>query len=75
LLPLLNAMTTHTHLGVTLLRGDGPWAVAGFDLFSLGLGLALLYAASKLTRRQLAVRTGAGKKKSANEPSTLHQTT
>ncbi|MFT0545939.1 PepSY-associated TM helix domain-containing protein [Allopusillimonas ginsengisoli] len=48
LLPALNAITTHSHLGVTLLQGKGPWPVAGFDLFSLGLGLALVYAAKKL---------------------------
>jgi uncharacterized iron-regulated membrane protein len=75
LLPILNALTTHTHLGVTLLRSEGPWAVAGFDLFSLGLGLALLYAARKLAHRRLAVRTSPGKKQSTHEPTTLHQTT
>jgi uncharacterized iron-regulated membrane protein len=73
LLPLLNAITTNTHLGITLLRGEGPWAVAGFDLFSLGMGLSLLYAARKLARRQLADRTRPGRK-SASEPTTLHQT-
>lgn len=48
LLPLLNILTTNTHLGVTLFQGKGPWAVAGFDLFSLVFGCALLCAARQL---------------------------
>ncbi|WP_076593580.1 PepSY-associated TM helix domain-containing protein [Herminiimonas arsenitoxidans] len=51
LLPVLNIFTTHSHLGVTLLQGKGPWAVAGFDLFVLVFGLALLYAAKRLKRK------------------------
>jgi uncharacterized iron-regulated membrane protein len=50
LVPLLNALTTHTHLGVTL--PAGMWAVAGFDLTCLGLGVALLAAAWWLGRRR-----------------------
>ncbi|MFJ7566182.1 PepSY-associated TM helix domain-containing protein [Herminiimonas sp. NPDC097707] len=48
LLPLLNCFTTDTHLGVTLLQGKGPFAVAGFDLFVLGLGLLMIHAAKWL---------------------------
>lgn len=40
LLPLLNALTTDAHLGVSIARDD--WTMAGFDLtlFALGAGLA-----------------------------------
>lgn len=39
LLPVLNALTTHTHLGVTLPAGDWTWA--GMDLAFLATGLLL----------------------------------
>jgi MFS family permease len=48
LLPLLNALTTDAHLGVTL--PAGRWALAGFDLTVLGLGAALAAAAWMLRR-------------------------
>lgn len=35
-LPLLNALTTETHLGITLALGN--WVYAGFDLTMFGLG-------------------------------------
>ena len=47
-LPLLNVFTTQSHLGVTLLMGRGPVAVAAFDLVVLVLGLGLAYAAFRL---------------------------
>jgi uncharacterized iron-regulated membrane protein len=53
-LPVLNVFTTHSHLGVTLLQGRGPWAVAGCDLTLLALGSALALAAHLLARRQRA---------------------
>lgn len=53
-IPLLNALTTGSHLGVTLLQGRGPAAVAGFDLVSLALGLGLGAAAWMTGRRQPA---------------------
>jgi hypothetical protein len=56
LLPVLNIFTTHSHLGVTLLQGKGPWAVAGFDLFVLVFGLALLYAAKRLARKKVVLK-------------------
>ncbi len=37
MLPLLNALTTYRHLGVTILAGDG--VLAGFDLTALAIGL------------------------------------
>ncbi|HWK70084.1 MAG TPA: PepSY-associated TM helix domain-containing protein [Burkholderiaceae bacterium] len=73
LLPALNAMTTHSHLGTTLLRGEGPWALAGFDLFSLGLGLALLYAAASLALRRGSVRNRHDGTHSSDKRSSLHQ--
>lgn len=37
LLPVLNVLTTQRHLGITLRHGD--WALAGFDLVALGVGV------------------------------------
>ncbi len=34
-LPILNALTTQTHLGITLAQGN--WVYAGFDLTMLGI--------------------------------------
>ncbi|MEM8562020.1 MAG: PepSY-associated TM helix domain-containing protein [Pseudomonadota bacterium] len=45
-LPLINAMTTSSHLGNTLPAGD--WVLAGFDLLSLATGLIALAVALKL---------------------------
>ncbi|WP_454725548.1 MULTISPECIES: PepSY-associated TM helix domain-containing protein [Cupriavidus] len=55
-IPVLNGLTTDTHLGVTLLQGQGPAAVAGFDLTVLALGIALGAAAWMLGRRAAARR-------------------
>ncbi|AWL03630.1 PepSY-associated TM helix domain-containing protein [Massilia oculi] len=49
-IPVLNALTTDTHLGVTLFGGPALHAVAGFDLVVLALGLLLGYAAWWLGR-------------------------
>ncbi|WP_208280748.1 PepSY-associated TM helix domain-containing protein [Massilia oculi] len=49
-IPVLNALTTDTHLGVTLFGGPALRAVAGFDLVVLALGLLLGYAAWWLGR-------------------------
>ena len=46
LLPVLNALTTERHLGVTLPNGD--WVLAGFDLTILALGIAFACAAIKV---------------------------
>ncbi|MCO6417752.1 PepSY domain-containing protein [Siccirubricoccus sp. KC 17139] len=48
LLPVLNLLTTHHHLGVTLPAGD--WLLAGMDLGLAGFGLAFALAALKLWR-------------------------
>ncbi len=49
--PLLNALTTSEHLGVSLVKGD--WAMAGFDLTCLGSGLFLAWAAWKMRHRSV----------------------
>jgi len=49
LLPLINALTTDRHLGVTLAQRD--WQLAGFDLTVLGLGAIFAIMARKVTRR------------------------
>jgi len=46
LLPVLNALTTGRHLGVSLPQGD--WVLAGFDLTVLGLGAACAAVAWRL---------------------------
>jgi hypothetical protein len=48
-IPLLNALTTSHHLGVSLATGD--WAMAGFDLTCLASGVFLGWAAWKMQRR------------------------
>lgn len=55
--PVLNALTTSTHLGVTLFHG--PAVVAGFDLTALALGIGLGAAARMLGRRGAAPRKAA----------------
>ncbi|WP_130909313.1 PepSY-associated TM helix domain-containing protein [Pseudomonas mucidolens] len=50
--PLLNALTTSEHLGVTLAKGD--WSMAGFDLTCLGSGAFLAWAAWKMRQRRVA---------------------
>lgn len=48
LLPLLNALTTDRHLGVTLRLGE--WSLAGFDLTMCAIGI--LFALTAKTARQ-----------------------
>lgn len=48
LLPVVNALTTDRHLGVTLPAGD--WVLAGFDLTMLGLGALCALLAVKVQR-------------------------
>ncbi|WP_226476647.1 PepSY-associated TM helix domain-containing protein [Pseudomonas sp. MWU16-30323] len=49
--PVLNALTTSQHLGVSLANGD--WAMAGFDLTCLGSGVFLAWAAWKMQHRRV----------------------
>ncbi len=51
LIPLINALTTDRHLGITLVEGD--WVLAGFDLSMFGLAALFAYAALKIRRRWL----------------------
>jgi uncharacterized iron-regulated membrane protein len=51
-IPVLNVFTTHSHLGVTLFQGRGPWSVAGFDITVLLLGIALALVVRVLHRRE-----------------------
>lgn len=53
LLPVLNALTTRAHLGVSLPAGD--WVLAGVDLFALAFGLCLGYCGWRMQRWQPAV--------------------
>lgn len=52
LIPILNALTTSRHLGITVPAGD--WVLAGFDLFAFGAGLFFLFLARTLRRKQSA---------------------
>ncbi|MFJ7283380.1 PepSY-associated TM helix domain-containing protein [Pseudomonas sp. NPDC099000] len=65
--PLLNALTTPYHLGVTLAQGD--WTLAGFDLTCLGSGLFLAWAAWKMQHAGQTVRVA----KERARPITLEQ--
>ncbi len=56
LLPVLNALTTDRHLGVTLPAGD--WVLAGFDLTMLALGACFAVAAHRVRRRLRAAAAG-----------------
>lgn len=61
LLPLLNALTTNRHLGITLPAGD--WVLAGFDLTMLALGACFAVAARRVHRKQRALVPAAGSSK------------
>lgn len=57
LIPVLNALTTDKHLGVTLPYGD--WGLAGFDLTMLGLAAVFAYITVKLKRKWRVVNVAA----------------
>ncbi len=59
LLPLLNALTTQRHLGVSLARGD--WVMAGFDLTMLAMGAGFACMAMYMTRRARGERHAAAR--------------
>lgn len=59
-LPLLNALTTDRHLGVTLPHGDA--VLAGFDLTMLAFGVLFAAAAIKVHRRQAVAPQGRARK-------------
>jgi len=51
LIPVLNALTTDRHLGVTVPAGD--WALAGFDLSALAVGIFFAAMAWMVRRKQV----------------------
>lgn len=55
-LPLLNALTTDRHLGVTIPTGN--WVLASFDLTALATGILFGIAAIKVHRKSRADRRG-----------------
>lgn len=57
-LPVLNAVTTDRHLGITLPAGD--WALAGFDLTCFTFGVVLAAVARHVASRQCQHPRGAG---------------
>ena len=61
LIPVINALTTHAHLGVTLRTGD--WVLAGFDLMMLAFGAVLAYCALRMQRWQPALSAAEKKKR------------
>lgn len=64
LLPLVNALTTSTHLGVSLMRHD--WVMAGFDLAMLALGAGLACAGRRVQRWQPPASAAARRRQAAN---------
>jgi uncharacterized iron-regulated membrane protein len=50
LIPVVNAMTTSRHLGVSIAQGD--WIMAGFDLVALGCAAICVVCALKVHRSQ-----------------------
>jgi len=63
LIPVVNALTTHAHLGVTLRNGD--WVLAGFDLVMLAFGAMLAYCGLRMQRWQPALSAAEKKKRQA----------
>ena len=61
LIPVINALTTHAHLGVTVRTGD--WVLAGFDLMMLAFGAVLAYCALRMQRWQPALSAAEKKKR------------
>ncbi|CAB3877069.1 PepSY-associated TM helix domain-containing protein [Achromobacter sp. CF-sbj1-Ac2-l] len=59
LVPVVNALTTSRHLGVSLAAGD--WVMAGFDLTCLAGALLLGWIARKAARARKAPARGAAK--------------
>lgn len=59
LVPVVNALTTSRHLGVSLPAGD--WVMAGFDLTCLAGALLLGWMARKAARARKAPAKGAAK--------------
>jgi uncharacterized iron-regulated membrane protein len=67
-LPVLNAITTQRHLGVTVPGGD--WVLAGFDLTMLALGFAFAATALRLQKRALTAPAARRVRVSQTPPAT-----
>lgn len=63
LVPVVNALTTHRHLGISLPQGD--WVMAGFDLTCLASALLFGWMARKAARARTAPARTAGKPRAA----------
>ncbi len=63
LVPVVNALTTDRHLGVSLPQGD--WVMAGFDLTCLASALFFAWMAQKAARARKAPARSAGKPRAA----------
>lgn len=63
LVPVVNALTTDRHLGVSLPQGD--WVMAGFDLTCLASALFFAWMAVKAARTRNAPAKKAGKPRAA----------
>ncbi|WP_411850498.1 PepSY-associated TM helix domain-containing protein [Stenotrophomonas sp. LGBM10] len=61
LIPVVNALTTHAHLGVTLRSGD--WVLAGFDLTMIAFGAMLAYCGLRMQRWQPALSAAEKKRR------------
>ena len=57
----MNAVTTDTHLGVSLSQGD--WVRAGFDITALVFGVAMCLVWRRLTVPEPRASTESGAKK------------
>lgn len=63
LVPVVNALTTDRHLGVSLPQGD--WVMAGFDLMCLASAVFFAWMAVKAARARKAPARTAGKPRAA----------
>jgi len=63
LLPVVNALTTSAHLGITLRTGD--WVLAGFDLAMLAFGAMLALCAWRMQHWQPPLSAAEKKKRAA----------
>lgn len=68
MLPVLNALTTERHLGVSIAHGD--WALAGIDLTMLLVGSAFA-AVAYMARERERIAPGAGSSRLVDLPSAL----
>ncbi len=63
LVPVVNALTTHAHLGVTIRSGD--WVLAGFDLVMIAFAAMLVMCAWRMQRWQPPLSAADRKKRQA----------